>query len=587
MLLVDLGLLAAVAAIYAHVLTFGFAKVDDLVYVTKNPHVLSGLSLENIRWAFSSFEQSNWHPLTWISLMLDAALGGGEPWAFHATNVALHAANGMLLFHLLFGGTGALGRSALVAALFAVHPAHVESVAWITERKDVLSTLFWLLAIAAHLRYARRPSPRAYALVAVFFVLGLLSKPMVVTLPLTLLLIDVWPLGRFDLRSPGTLRGWSPLTEKLPLLALSLASSLVTLAAQRSVTAPFSTLPLTARLARAVASYATYVAKTVWPSGLSIHYVFEAPLSPWRVLAGLIVVGGGTGLAVLALARRPYVATGWLWFLVTLLPVIGLVRVGEQDIADRYTYVPLIGLFVIAAWLGAELIRARTTQLGLAFVTIVALSGRAYDQTNSWRSAFDLFRHALAVNPQNSLARLGVAEELAAAGRDQEAIEQYRIALHARPWAILGHRHLAECLERTGSLEEAAAEFGKALELSADDTESALGLAVVSIEQGHADAALPVLERAAVAEPGDARIQTTLGLALTRLDRPSAAEAAFARALSLDPKSVLAHQGIAVVLANTGRTDPAIEHLRRAIELQPDSAEARANLEKLLGQKGK
>jgi len=295
--LIDLGLVAAILLVYAQTLGFDFAKVDDTFYVSNNPHVLGGLNARNVAWAFRSFEASNWHPLTWVSLMADATIGGGTPWAFHATNVAFHAVNALLLFHLLAATTRQTMKSAFVAAVFAVHPLHVESVAWITERKDVLSTFFWFLAIAAHVAYTKRPSAGRYGAVVAAFVLGAMSKPMVVTLPLTLLLFDAWPLGRIGNLTSGAFRGWTPVVEKLGLLLLSAASSAVTIVAQRSVEAPLSSVLAAPRWAGVVVAYAAYVAKSIWPAGLSVHYVFQTPLPAWEIAASAVAIShAGSGV---------------------------------------------------------------------------------------------------------------------------------------------------------------------------------------------------------------------------------------------------------------------------------------------------
>lgn len=593
-LLIDLGLLAVVLLIYAQALSFDFVKVDDTVYVTQNPHVLGGLSSANVAWAFRSFENSNWHPLTWISLMADATIGGGKPWAFHATNIAIHAVNAMLLFHLLLAATRSSMKSAFVAALFAVHPLHVESVAWITERKDVLSTLFWFLAIAAHIAYARGPSIRRYAAIVAAFVLGAMSKPMVVTLPLTLLLLDFWPLERWGGRKAGATGRFTPVVEKLPLLVVSVASSVVTLVAQKAVSADLSRVPVENRLVEAFVAYATYAAKTVWPVNLSIHFVFAHPIPAWKTGTSALALAGASWLAVALRRRYPYLLVGWLWYVVTLVPVIGLVKVGEQSIADRYTYVPLVGLFVVVAWGVPDLFAASTPKAAsirkalaaLAGLVLLALAARAYVQVKVWRDAFWLFQHAVTVNGESTLARMGLGQELALQGRDAEAIEQFRLVLATRPSAQFARRHLAECLERTGQLEESSAEYSELLRFDPEDAEAGLGLGVVLLERNDPAEAASVLYRAQLQQPGDARIRATLGLALTRLERKADAEAAFEDALRIDPASVLAHKGIAVVLGNTGRTEEAIAHLRRALELAPHEQDARDNLAKLLLRQG-
>ena len=350
LLLATGGLVLAVVLVYFQATGFSFVKVDDTTYVTGNPHVLGGLTWSGARWALVTFEASNWHPLTWISLMADAEIGGAGPRSYHVTNVLLHLASTLLLFHVLARATRSVWRSALVAALFAVHPLHVESVAWVAERKDVLSTFLGFLTIAAYLRYAGKPTPGRYAAVAATLALGLLAKPMLVTLPLVLLLLDYWPLGRITLPLRAGEGARRPLLEKVPLLALSAGSSAVTLAAQSSASATLGAVPLTTRLGNAAIACATYLGKAVWPVGLSIHYPYVQPVPAARVALSLAVLAAVTWLVARGASRRPYLVTGWLWYLVTLVPVIGFVQVGEQSMADRYTYVPLVGIFVMVAW---------------------------------------------------------------------------------------------------------------------------------------------------------------------------------------------------------------------------------------------
>jgi tetratricopeptide (TPR) repeat protein len=580
-------LVAVTLLVFAQTLNFDFAKVDDTFYVTRNAHVLSGLSASNVAWAFRSFEASNWHPLTWISLMIDAMVGGGRPWAFHATNLAFHTANALLLFHLLFTTTRSSLKSAFVAALFAIHPLHVESVAWVTERKDVLSTFFWFLAMLSHVAYARRPSAMRYAAVVAFFVLGALSKPMVVSLPLTLLLLDFWPLER--------LRGWTQVTEKVPLLVLSVVLSVVTLVAQSSASASLAAVPVGARITGAIVAYATYAAKMLYPSDLSIHYVLADAIPAWKTAMCALGLAGATWLAIAERTRHRFVTFGWLWYVVTLIPVVGFIPVGEQSVADRYTYVPLIGLFVVAAWGVPDLLAAvapaglatRRLLVTMASLVIAALAVRAHDQAKHWRDGFELFRHAVAVNGRNTLARMGLAQELAARGRDAEAIAEYREVLRLRPDALFARQHLAESLERTGQIDAASAEFREMLRIDPENAEASLGLGVLLMEAQKPAEALEVLGRAMRSRPTDSKIHMTMGLALTRLERYGEAEAAFEAALRADPGNLLAHKGIAIVLARTGRTDEAIAHLRQVLEADPAQADARENLARLLLRQGK
>jgi hypothetical protein len=370
-IVICMALAAAVAAAYAPLWDAGFAGLDDHLYVSGNPHVQQGLTREGVAWALGSTKASNWHPLTWLSLMLDCQLFGAGAGSHHLVNVGFHVANSVLLFLVLRRMTGRRWPSALVVALFALHPLHVESVAWVAERKDVLSTLFWILTMGAYVRYARRPGVLRYLPVFAFLLLGLMAKPMLVTLPFVLLLLDYWPLGRLaraeagatGLAPSGEVAGgrrakvWRLVLEKVPLLVLAAASCVVTFAVQRHGEAvmPLERLALPARMANAAVSCVAYLGKMVWPQGLTVLYPYPADRPAWEVAAAAAFLLAVTAAAAALVRRRPYLAVGWFWYLGTLVPVIGLVQVGEQPMADRYTYVPLIGTFIMVAWAAGDL----------------------------------------------------------------------------------------------------------------------------------------------------------------------------------------------------------------------------------------
>ena len=325
-------------------------RYDDGAYVTQNPHVQAGLTGQTIRWAFTSVWSGNWHPLTWISHMVDCRLFGLNPLGHHLVNLLLHICNTILLLLVFTRMTGSLWRSAFVAAVFAIHPLHVESVAWVAERKDVLSTFFWMLTMGAYVLYSEKPGVKRYLPVAFIYALGLTAKPMLVTLPLVLLMLDYWPLGRS--------RSWrSLLLEKLPLLAMAAGSSIITLIAQRGVAlSHLDAFPIGIRIENALVSYAVYIQKTLWPTKMAIFYPYPESIAAWKVAASAITLAGVSAMVLLTTRKRRYMGFGWMWYVVTLIPVIGLLQVGLQAMADRYTYVPLIGLFVIAAWLVPDLV---------------------------------------------------------------------------------------------------------------------------------------------------------------------------------------------------------------------------------------
>ena len=474
-----LALVALVAVVYGQVGRFGFVNFDDGRYVYQNPHVRAGLTWDGVRWAFTALDASNWHPLTWLSHMLDVQLFGVEPGRHHLVNVLLHAVDTVLLFVLLQTATCRPGRSAVVAALFAAHPLHVESVAWIAERKDVLSTAFGLLAILAYVRWTRRRSTGGYLLIAAAFVSSLLSKPMLVTLPLLLLLLDVWPLRRLSLQSTSTAAVGPLVNEKVPLLAISIAASVVTYMAQAGGGAVSSTaaLPVGTRVENALISYVRYLAMMIWPAGLAVGYPHPG-WSPdgivgWKVAAAASLLAVVTAAVVVQAGRRPYLLVGWLWYLVTLAPVIGVVQIGLQGLADRYTYVPLVGIFLALTWTVADLAgssRGARYALGGAAILSIAISGAlARRQASFWRDSVTLFQHAVDVEPDDALAwrNLGVAyHDLK---QDQRAVAALKQSVRLMPYDVHAWTDLAVAFSAVGQPADAAECFGKALEMNPDD----------------------------------------------------------------------------------------------------------------------
>jgi accessory gene regulator protein AgrB len=449
-----LGTLLALATLllYGPVTHHEFLLFDDSQYVTRNIHVSTGLNFGNVVWAFTSFHEANWHPLTWLSHMADCQLFGLKPGPHHFVNVALHAVNVLLLFWLLQRATGAVWRSFLVAALFAVHPLNVETVAWVAQRKSLLCTLFSLLTIAAYGWYARRPDWKKYLVIIAAFALALLSKPMAVSLPLVLLLLDYWPLERYE--DLPFRRKWMRLSlEKLPLLLLSAASSAVTMVAQRSrgAVAWESILPLSWRLENAVVSYVAYLGKTVWPAKLAVFYPHPLHSLAWSDVIAAAVILVAITMAVLYFHRARYLAMGWFLFVITLIPVIGIIQVGRQAMADRYAYVPCIGLFIILAWGLSGIVTAnaipRVVPGVAALCLILAFAAATSRYLPYWQSGVKLFTHArmVAWRP-DSVIEEGLAEALFGAGRFDEAFPHSREACVLRPDDANCHYHMAEIL---------------------------------------------------------------------------------------------------------------------------------------------
>jgi tetratricopeptide (TPR) repeat protein len=533
--------------LYLQVAHHAFLFYDDGQYVAENGRVRAGLTWSNVKWAFTTLYFSNWHPLTWLSHMLDVELFGLDAGAHHLVNAALHALNGAVLFLVLDRMTGARGRSAFVAALFAVHPIHVESVAWVAERKDLLSTLLALLALAAWQRFARLGGWRRYALVAVAFAASLLAKPMWVTFPFVLLLLDVWPLRRARGFAEGAGVPLGRLClEKAPLLALSLASSIVTVVAQdRGGAVVGLEVGLAERAANAVVSYARYLGKTLWPADLAVFYP-QRPLPAWQIAAATLLVAGVTA-ALLARAKRwPWAAVGWLWFLGTLVPVIGLVQVGAQAMADRYTYAPSIGLFVIASWGAHALARDRAARLvpAAAGLAVAILAVVAWRQTGRWVDHETLFRHAIAVTEENPRA----------------------------------HGGLAMGLRRAGKLEEARLHAAEAVRLEPDGSRHWLNLALIERDLGRPAEAREAIERAIALNPGLGLASTLRGQIEGDLGRAEDAEQALRRATALAPDDARAWNELGSALVRSGRTAEALDAWGRAVALDPGFASAWSNL---------
>jgi tetratricopeptide (TPR) repeat protein len=473
-------------AVFLPVAGHRFVLFDDDEYVTDNPVVSRGLTAAGVRWAFTTLTQSNWHPLAWVSHMLDVQAFGLAPRGHHLTSLALHAATVALLFLALRGMTGALWRPALVAALFAVHPLHVESVAWVAERKDVLAGFFWVLALGAYLRYARVPTPARALAVLLCSVLGLLAKPMVVTLPFVLLLLDWWPLGRLGARGGGRppARARRLVLEKAPLFALSAASSLVTYVAQLrgGSIAAAAALPLAARCANAVQGYLWYLGKALWPSGLAVLYPHPgAAVAPGKTALALGVVAGCTAAALLLGRRRPWLTTGWLWYLGTLVPVIGFVQIGLQSTADRYSYLPLIGVFVAAAWTLGAAARGRPSRRLLpgaaAALALIALAAASRLQLSFWRDDLALFGRAVAVTRDNPLAWLNLGAAHARRGEWEQEIAACREALRVNPGYADAWFNLGLASFKLGRYQESRDAYGRAVTLRPGFAQARQGLA--------------------------------------------------------------------------------------------------------------
>jgi Tfp pilus assembly protein PilF len=529
-LFIAFGLVAVTLTVYAQVMSHQFIILDDNRYIRENPMVNRGLTLTGIAWAFTTFHAANWHPLTWLSHMLDSQIFGLNAGGHLLVNALIHASNTVLLFLFLRRVTGAKWQSAIVAALFALHPLHVESVAWAAERKDTLSTFFGLLSLVAYARYVERTSVKRYVLVAVALALGLMAKPMLVTWPFVLLLLDYWPLRRYNWQpatgTAGFVRALAPLVrEKLPLFCLAAASMVITFIAQShgGAVRTLVDVPVSLRLSNAVVSYAKYLFLTVWPSHLAVYYPFSRTGVPaWQLLCAIVLLAVITSFALRQATERPYLLMGWLWFVGTLVPVIGLLQVGWAAMADRYHYVPSIGLFVAFVFGLSDIARAfRIDRVAMGMLTVAALSILACltaVQIGRWRNSATLFQYTLSLTPDNRMIE----------------------------------NNLGTILGDSGRYDEAAAHFAKALQIKPDFLE------VIN----------------------DADIRGNLGMLLARQGRAAEAVEQLNEALRLNPNSAEAHNNLGVVLLRLGKAEESIPHFSAAIRLKPELAVARDNLKR-------
>ncbi len=576
-IIVILFLIITTLTVYWGVRNHDFLNYDDGVYITRNNHVKAGWTVEGVTWAFTTKFHRHWHPLAWLSHMTDCQLFGLNPGWHHMSSLFLHLANTVLLFFVLNLITGALLRSAFVAALFALHPLHVEPVVWVASRKDVLSTFFWMLAMLVYVRYSKYPGFVRYILVLIAFILGLMSKSMVVTLPFVLLLMDYWPLKNplfGQSKGERNTLNHKPLQsifqrllelrviwDKAALLIIVGASSVVALLAMQMKTVSnldtLALLPTRHYISNTFVSYISYIGKMFWPVNLAIPYPRHHVISVWQA--------GGCGLLLICISflvfwkRRhyPYLLVGWLWYLITLVPVIGIVRSGPGIMADRYTYIPLIGLFIIIAWGVPDLLKAwRYRRIMLATLTGILLLGfmtSSWFQVRYWKNSITLFKHTIDVTANNHEAHKNLGAALTVQGKLEEAIVHYSKALSIKPNYAEAYNKLGLALAAQGKLNEAVANYSKALSI----------------------------------KPDYAKAHNNLGLALAKQGKMEEASSHFSKALSIEPNYAEAHNNIGLVLADQGKIKEAIGHFSEALRIKPNLMPARYNLElvqRLLGE---
>jgi Tfp pilus assembly protein PilF len=588
----NLLLVLTTLLVYWPVGSHEFVSFDTPSYVTQNQHVNSGLSRENIVWAFTSTDQSNWHPLTWLSHMLDVQLFGLVSGPHHLVNLFFHILNSLLLFYLFRRLTKAIWPAALVAAIFALHPLRVESVAWVAERKDVLSGCFWMLTLISYCRYVEQPRVQRYLAVLLFFGLGLMAKSMLVTLPFVMLLLDYWPLGRFATRRIG--QDWHPaispvklIGEKVPLFLLSIIASAITLYTQQKAGAVGSleNIQIIHRVVNALVSYVSYLGKMIWPANLAVFYPLRT-LPTWLVLCAPLLLFFISFLAFRGWKSRPWFMVGWLWYLGTLVPVIGLVQVGSQAMADRYTYIPMIGISIIFAWSLAELAvirpRLKPAIVTLTFVVLVMFAFTAKVQVGHWRNSTSLYEHALASAPNHYLTQYNLAKVLSDSGRLDEAAPHFAEALRLEPDSARHYYGYGLNLDRLGKISEAEEYYKMALQL---DTERQFApklhvyLGVILAKKGLFAEASRNFQEALRLEPENLPALFFLGNAMLAQGKSEEALGYFSEAMRIDPRDAYALCGLGDFKFSQGQLEEAGAYFSEALRLAPGDLNIRSRVE--------
>jgi len=602
--LVYIFLILAILGVYWPVGNYEFVKYDDDKYVTDNRNVRSGLSWQNVHWAFTTGYASNWHPVTWLSHMLDCELFGLDAGSHHIVNLLFHIVNTLLLFAVFKRMTNALWASAFVAAVFALHPLHVESVAWIAERKDVLSTFFWMLTMWAYVSYVKRPWPVYYLATLLLFAFGLMAKPMLVTLPFVLLLLDYWPLGRmqFSKSNLPNDKGSEPaeqkrfcrlVVEKIPFFVLSVVSGVVTFCVQRAGGAAptMEAFGLRSRLGNAIVSYVGYIGKMIWPVRLAVLYPHPgSSLSMTTVaLCGLLLVFFTVCFIYLA-RRHRFLVVGWLWYIVALVPVIGLVQVGVQAMADRYTYIPLTGLFIIIAWGVSELTAAwhgRKVVLAVLAVAVLSAAGVCTRlQLRHWQNSITLFQHTIDVTPNNWVIHNNYASFLRSQGRLDKAVEHFNTCLKLRPSAEI-YNNLGNALCALGKVDDGIAHYKKAIALKPNLADAHYNLALTLAHQDKTAEAIAEYQEALRFKPDYVDALSNLGFALAQQGKLDEAIGYYKKTLDLEPENVVTHGRLGLALAAVNKTDEAIGEFRFVLRKRARDAEMYFNLGVLLERQGK
>ena len=593
-----LFLTVATLIVYWQVINHEFVNLDDESYVTRNTHVQAGLTLKGAIWSFKTLDLSFWHPLTWLSHMVVCELFGINPLWHHLTNLILHLASVLLLFRVFLGMSGNPWQSGFVAALFALHPLNVEPVAWVAERKGILCIFFWMLTLWSYLRYLERPKIPNYLLILFFFVLGFMAKPMIVTLPFVLLLLDYWPLRRFqsgkpvDGRSSGA-KSFDPrlVWEKIPLLFLVVLMSIIGYFAQQSggALSTMEALPFGIRISNALVSYVLYLWKMLWPSNLSVFYPHEA-IPGWQAIGAGLFLAAVSLLVVAARKHRPYLAVGWFWYMGTFVPVIQIVQVGMHSMADKYAYIPLIGIFVMVAWGVPDLLtrsfRSKKVLVSAGGICLIILAVITWKQLGHWANSMTLFQHSLRVVSNNYVGHNGLARVFETQGKTAEAISHFEEALRIKPGFRDGRYNLARILAAQGKHNKAIRLYSEVLEKRPGFVRARINLANILAEQGRIDEAISHYNQALQVKGGNANAHYNLGNALALAGKTEEAIKHYLNALRLDPNHANAHYNLGNALAKQEKPEDAIRHYSEALRVRPDFVEAMINLGNTLGKEG-
>jgi len=588
---ISLFILLSILAVYGQLHDYQFITLDDPTYVKENPHIREGLTLNGMYWSLTSVYSSNWHPLSWLSHMIDVELYGMDAGRHHMTNIIFHILNSLLLLYTLIRFTGNLWQSSVVAALFALHPINMEVVAWVSQRKTLLCFFFWLLALWSYQGYVKRPGMGRYLSALLFFIFGMMSKQAIVVFPLVLMLLDYWPLARYQSDKPDSAMGRSGIfraliKEKIPFFVIAFAGSILTYFAQKSggAVTSFDILPLNVRITNALLSYSTYLGKAFWPHKLAILYPYPDSIPVWCVGVSTVLLGFITYCAIKTARRHPYFIVGWLWYLLILIPVIGIVQIGIQAMADRYASVPLIGIFIVLAWGFSEVSRAwdhRKLKLAaLAITSLFVLMTATFKQAQTWRNSVTVFEQALSISTDNYLAYNNMGFAFSSQNRIDDAITQYAVALKLKPDYADARFNLGVALFVKGKYSEAVDQFARAFQIDPYNIKTLNNLGAAMTKLGRVAEAIQHYKAALRIDPEYTDAHRNLANTLFESGEYLKAMRQYRSVIRIDPSDEHAHNNLGIILIKLGKTDDAVYHFSKALRIDNNFEEAQYNLTK-------